>query len=72
MADTKYQEFFRTMLSKHGYNSPKDIPKEKKDDFFNLIDRKWKAKEETDESLSKASYLNGRIDSCTERWSETD
>ena len=45
---TKYQEFFKSMLKKHGYNSPADIPADKKKEFFNMIDKKWKAKEETD------------------------
>jgi hypothetical protein len=44
--DTKYQEYFRGMLKKHGYDSPADIPDDKKDDFFNAVDAGYKAKDE--------------------------
>lgn len=44
--DTKYQAYFRSMLKKHGYTSPSDIPDDKKDDFFNMVDRGWKADNE--------------------------
>lgn len=59
MADTEYQIFFRKELEKAGYTSPKDIPKEKKNDFFNKVDRGWKAKRETNENLSRSAYLSG-------------
>ena len=45
--DTKYQEYFRSMLKKHGYDSPADIPDDKKDDFFNAVDKGYKAKDES-------------------------
>lgn len=62
MADTAYQAFFKKELAKAGYNSPADIPKDKKDDFFNKIDRGWKGKKETDENMSRAAFLCGRLD----------
>lgn len=65
--DTKYQAFFRKQLAKAGYNNPEDIPKDKKDDFFNKIDRMWKGEKETDESLSRAAFLAGRLDLIGER-----
>lgn len=46
--DTKYQEYFRAQLKKHGYDSPADIPDDKKDDFFNAVDKGYNA---TNESL---------------------
>lgn len=42
MADTAYQKFFKAQLAKAGYKSPKDIPPDKKDDFFDMIDRTYK------------------------------
>lgn len=45
--DTKYQEYFRSQLKKHGYDSPADIPDDKKDDFFNAVDKGYKAKNES-------------------------
>lgn len=45
--DTKYQQYFRMMLKKFGYNSPADIPDDKKDDFFNAVDAGYKAKDES-------------------------
>lgn len=44
--DTRYQEYFRAMLKKHGYDSPADIPDEKKDEFFNTVDAGYSAKDE--------------------------
>ena len=44
--DTKYQEYFRAQLKKHGYDSPADIPDDKKDDFFNVVDKGYSAKNE--------------------------
>lgn len=44
--DSEYQKFFKSMLKKHGYNSPADIPNDKKDDFFNKVDKEYKAMDE--------------------------
>lgn len=44
--DTKYQEYFRAQLKKHGYDSPADIPDDKKGDFFNAVDDGYNAKNE--------------------------
>jgi len=46
--DTDYEAYFRDMLKKHGYDSPADIPDDKKDDFFNAVDKGYNA---TNESL---------------------
>jgi hypothetical protein len=43
-----YKTYFKSMLKKHGYNSPADIPADKKKEFFNAIDKGWKGKKETD------------------------
>lgn len=43
-----YQKFFKGMLAKHGIKSLKDVPPEKKKEFFNAVDKSWKAKNETD------------------------
>ncbi len=48
--DTEYQTYFKTQLKKHGYDSPSDIPDDKKDDFFNTVDAGWKAKSEGTEA----------------------
>jgi hypothetical protein len=37
-----YKELFAKMLKKYDADSPNDIPKEKKDDFFNEIEAAWK------------------------------
>jgi len=46
--DTDYETYFRGILKKHGYDSPADIPDDKKDDFFNAVDKGYNA---TNESL---------------------
>ena len=45
--DIKYQEYFRGMLKKHGYDSPADIPDDKKDEFFKSVDAGYQAKDES-------------------------
>lgn len=48
--DEEYEKLFRELAKKHGFD-PEDVenqPKEKKKAFFNELDRKWKAKKETD------------------------
>ena len=37
-----YKELFAKMLKKYDADSPNDIPKEKKDDFFNEVEAAWK------------------------------
>jgi hypothetical protein len=43
-----YKEFFKSMLSKYGVNSPKELEGEKKKEFFDAVDKGWKGKKETD------------------------
>jgi hypothetical protein len=43
-----YKSYFSSMLKKHGYSSPAEIPADKKKEFFNAIDRGWKGKKEDD------------------------
>jgi len=52
--DTDYETYFRDMLKKHGYDSPADIPDDKKDDFFNAVDKGYSA---TNESRRKVASL---------------
>lgn len=44
----EYDEFFKSMLKKHKVKSYNDLPKEKQKKFFDEVDKKWKAKKETD------------------------
>lgn len=50
--NTEYQAYFRKMLDKHGYATPKDIPDDKKDDFFNAVDKGWQSNDEKNESAA--------------------
>jgi hypothetical protein len=43
-----YREFFKSMLDKWNIKSPSDLDDEKKKEFFDVVDREWKAKKETD------------------------
>jgi len=48
--DEKYEKLFRELAKKHGFD-PEDVenlPDDKKKAFFNELDKKWKAKKETD------------------------
>ena len=43
-----YKQFFNKAMKKFSISSPKDLKPEDKDDFFNYVDRNYKAKKETD------------------------
>ena len=47
--DDGYKEFFNKAMTKFGIKSPKDLKPEDKDDFFNYVDRNYKAKNELKE-----------------------
>lgn len=44
--DEAYEKFFNKKLKAAGYDSIEDIPKDKKDDFFDRINREWQADNE--------------------------
>lgn len=44
--DTAYQEFFKKAMDKFGINSIGELDGEKKKDFFNFIDKNYKADKE--------------------------
>ena len=43
-----YQAFFQGAMKKFGISSPDELDDEKKKDFFNYVDKNYKAKKETD------------------------
>ena len=47
--DTAYQEFFKKAMDKFGIKSIGELEGDKKKEFFNYIDKNYKAKEETNE-----------------------
>lgn len=56
----KYQKFFKSLLDKFGVDSPADLDDEKKKEFFNLVDKGWKGKNET-VTRKLESMLSGTI-----------
>jgi hypothetical protein len=44
--DTEYQKFFKSAMDKFGIKSPKDLSDKKKKEFFNYVDKNYKAKSE--------------------------
>jgi len=46
--DTEYQKFFRKKLDDWGVKSPAELADAKKKEFFNQVDKEYKAKKETD------------------------
>jgi len=46
--ETEYQKFFKRKLADMGVKSPAELSDEKKKEFFNVIDKEWKAEKETD------------------------
>jgi hypothetical protein len=46
--DDGYKAFFNKALKKWGASSPDDIPEDDKKEFYDYVDRNWKADKETD------------------------
>ena len=44
----EYRKIFMDLLSQYGVKSPKELSKDQKKEFFNKLDKAWKAKKETD------------------------
>lgn len=44
--DTEYQKFFKSAMDKFGVKSPKELSDKKKKEFFNYVDKNYKAKSE--------------------------
>lgn len=45
---TEYQKFFKDALEKFGVSSPAELEGDKKKEFFDYVDKNYKAKKETD------------------------
>ena len=56
--DAEYQKFFKSAMDKFGIKSPKGLSDKKKKEFFNYVDKNYKAKSEevseSYQSLKKA------------------
>lgn len=48
LSENDYKEFFKKMLSKYGVKTPSELDDAKKKEFFNAVDKGWKAKKESD------------------------
>lgn len=48
LSEDAYKEFFKKMLSKYGVKTPSELDNAKKKEFFNAVDKGWKAKKELD------------------------
>lgn len=47
----EYQKYFNSMLDKYGVSSPAELDDEKKKEFFDAVDKGWKADHEVSEGL---------------------
>jgi hypothetical protein len=47
-----YETYFQTMLSKWGVKTPKELPDDKKKEFFDSVNSGWKSKDEVAEGAS--------------------
>lgn len=48
MSEESYEEFFNKKLKEYGVKSPAELDDDKKKEFFNMIDKEWKGKKESD------------------------
>lgn len=46
--EEEYREFFKKMLKKYNISNPSELDDSKKKEFFNAVDKEWKANKETD------------------------
>ena len=46
--ETEYQKFFNKALAKFGIKSPKELSGDKEKEFYDYVDKGWKADNETD------------------------
>lgn len=53
----EYDEFFKKALDKFGVDSPEDLEGKKKKEFFDYVDKNWKADNELPESITESVYL---------------
>ena len=44
--DEAYDKFLQKKAKEHGYESVGDIPDDKRDEFFNEVEKEWKADDE--------------------------
>ena len=59
--DPKYQAYFKKMLKKFGVSEPDQLEGVKKKEFYNAVDKGWKADKETDIDEAAESKLVGWI-----------
>ena len=48
LSEETYEEFFTKKLKEAGVSSPAELDDKKKKEFFNMIDKEWKGKKESD------------------------
>jgi len=46
--ENAYEKFFQSAMKKFGISSPDELEDDKKKDFFNYVDKNYKAKNEKD------------------------
>tara|TARA_Y100000593_G_scaffold27373_1_gene54742 strand:+ start:28628 stop:29020 length:393 start_codon:yes stop_codon:yes gene_type:complete len=67
--DTEYEKFFLKVLKKFGVNEPDELPDDKKKEFYNYIDKNWKAKGEGKQGARMTK--RGLVDGRTKAYKET-
>tara|TARA_A100001037_G_scaffold283840_1_gene289672 strand:- start:113 stop:793 length:681 start_codon:yes stop_codon:yes gene_type:complete len=79
-ADTDYEKFFKKCLKKFGVDEPDKLPDDKKKEFYDYVDKNWKAKDETVKAKPKTTKTenegprltkSGRVDGRTRAYKET-
>mgnify|MGYP004287867789 CR=1 FL=1 len=55
-----YQKFFNGALKKFGVSSPDELEGDKKKEFFDYVDKNWKADHEEEVDVHKSYRVDGR------------
>jgi len=70
--DTAYQEFFKKAMNKFGINSIGDLEGEKKKEFFNYIDKNYKAKVEESTQMMSDPATKSKVEMVIKTLQEID
>ena len=63
-----YQKFFNSALKKFGVKSPAELDDSKKKEFYDYVDKNWKADDEQTESLIKDFKIQSMRDKLMQVW----
>lgn len=68
----EYEKFFQATLKKFGAESPQDLDKEKRKEFFDYVNKNWDAQDESIKENYEDEYLSMKPDPMTNKIPDAD